>query len=1077
MRITQMLMKLFLHTPIALLLLLMAGCAAEVPDTPEVPNTPDPPDSKGLSNVEAYIAESMHTKAYLKDNSILEWDLDEKIGIFSDTDAAIPFTRTGKGNSFSSNKTIRGNQYYAFYPFFKDVFNPKAPDILYFGAEIKKTAGGKSPTLQVPMIAKSNGSAFSFKITCGILHYAITGSKELASVTLRGNDSEPIPRSYRVNLNDEVPVLAGVWDGSTEMKHTLESPVQLSETEPYDVYFILPPMCFEYGFTIVLNYGGEFVSHAVETEVTVARADIVNYSLNVDEFIEEEKKIMAKERDALVSIYNALGGPNWIHKENWCSDRPVGEWYGVATDEEGYVSSLDFSDNNLSGTLPEELGSFKRLRVLVIEDNSEDKRIKGSLPDALANCVHLAGLVFSGIDMSSALPEWIENLKELQTLSFVDCNLIGSLPKLSSEVISDISLNNNHLTGPIPVGYGELEDLCILNLSNNELSGEVTADFSGCSHLIDFKLCGNQLTGSLPKIPVESTEILYLYDNYFTGPIPEDYARILDHPDSDNTHIRIHTNNLSGPLPDAILYHPNFSEYADQILRGQREGYKFDFDETKVPACKHVFKTLDGETLDLGARYALSDYTMIVRWAEWCPFAYVFTPQAIELAKKYKDKGLQTIWAYGGGIKSERIAYMAQVGLDHFSPHIIESLDPQYFNPGPDHAVWRVQRYSTPFVEVVDRDGHILFLDDSGKDYSAYTFSHPRDELGAFLNELLGGSEDELYESTDYSADGAVHTIQTAQEGAGINIVLMGDAYSDRLIADGTYEKQMRRAADAFFFEEPFASFKDFFNVYYIDVVSKNETYEGDIAFSSQFGEGTSITGDNDKVYEYAHRVLSDDEMDDAVVILIINRDYMAGTTSMRTVQSGDYGRGPGIAYCPAVSHSESFVSIVSHEAGGHAFGKLGDEYSYGGTIDGDTKAQKYEAMVPYGWWKNIDFTNDLVNIKWSDFVSDDRYKEEKLGAYEGAVTFSYGVWRPTDNSIMNDSLTGFNAPSRYAIWYRIGKMVYGFNWAGTYEEFVTWDHAHRPTSATTSTLRTNRVEKPRPLLAPPVVEFGSWRK
>ena len=42
----------------------------------------------------------------------------------------------------------------------------------------------------------------------------------------------------------------------------------------------------------------------------------------------------------------------------------------------------------------------------------------------------------------------------------------------------------------------------------------------------------------------------------------------------------------------------------------------------------------------------------------------------------------------------------------------------------------------------------------------------------------------------------------------------------------------------------------------------------------------------------------------------------------------------------------------------------------------------------------------------------------------------------------------GFNAPSRYAIWYRIGKLAYGESWKGSYEDFVAYDQVNRTPAA-----------------------------
>ena len=82
---------------------------------------------------------------------------------------------------------------------------------------------------------------------------------------------------------------------------------------------------------------------------------------------------------------------------------------------------------------------------------------------------------------------------------------------------------------------------------------------------------------------------------------------------------------------------------------------------------------------------------------------------------------------------------------------------------------------------------------------------------------------DPTYSSTDFSQNGTVETMQTASVGAGINIVFMGDGFTDRLIDDGTYHKIMHLAQESFFSLEPYKSFRDHFTCRYINVVSKDE--------------------------------------------------------------------------------------------------------------------------------------------------------------------------------------------------------------------------------------------------------------
>ena len=344
--------------------------------------------------------------------------------------------------------------------------------------------------------------------------------------------------------------------------------------------------------------------------------------------------------------------------------------------------------------------------------------------------------------------------------------------------------------------------------------------------------------------------------------------------------------------------------------------------------------------------------------------------------------------------------------------------------------------------------------------------------------------EADYYISTDYSADGTVHTVQTSAVGNGANVVLMGDAFSDRQIADGTYSNIMQKAVNALFSEEPYKSYKNYFNVYTIDAVSMTEGYgHGGQVFSTGHGGGTYVYGNDNKVFEYAQKALTAEQMDDALIIVMMNEDAYAGTCFMYYPDSGDYGRGPSIAYFPTSSNIDTFNGLVSHEAGGHGFAKLADEYAYEdmGTIS-DQEMNDTKLQEPYGWWKNIDFTSDPSIVKWNKFLIDERYANEGLGCFEGGLTYWSGVWRPTDNSIMRYNTGGFNAPSREAIWYRIHKLAYGETWQYNYEDFVAYDAINRTPAAQAASrakvakAAAARKGKPFQPLHEPVVVKRSWK-
>ncbi|MDR1004004.1 MAG: leucine-rich repeat protein [Prevotellaceae bacterium] len=358
--------------------------------------------------------------------------------------------------------------------------------------------------------------------------------------------------------------------------------------------------------------------------------------------------------------------------------------------------------------------------------------------------------------------------------------------------------------------------------------------------------------------------------------------------------------------------------------------------------------------------------------------------------------------------------------------------------------------------------------------------NHP--SWGLFAKYMVGYKYDDLpeidyYISSDFSQNGKVTTLQTATKGNGIDIVLMGDGYSDRQIAAGTYDNTMTLAAEKLFTEEPYKSFRDYFNVYAVTAVSMTEGYEhGNTAFGGFFGGGTYVGGNDETVFTYAQKAISEDRMDEALLVVMMNSDAYAGTCYMYYPSAGDYGNGISVAYFPVGTDETSLEQLMHHEANGHGFSKLADEYAYEDMGEIPALAiENNKQQEPYGWWKNVDFTSDPTTIKWSHFLSDERYANDGLGAYEGGFTYWTGVWRPTENSIMRYNTGGFNAPSREAIYYRIHKLAYGESWTYNYEDFVAYDAINRKTSTSSGAFRFEIPKNYKPL-HPPVVKKMSWR-
>ena len=326
----------------------------------------------------------------------------------------------------------------------------------------------------------------------------------------------------------------------------------------------------------------------------------------------------------------------------------------------------------------------------------------------------------------------------------------------------------------------------------------------------------------------------------------------------------------------------------------------------------------------------------------------------------------------------------------------------------------------------------------------------------------------QTYTSSDYSQDGQVTRIHSATVGKGIDVVFVGDAFADK--DQDLFNKYVKLGKEAFFTEEPFRSTKDRFNIYRIGSVSKNGiiTQEGgDTKFSAQFGEGTAISGDNEAVFSFVKEKIPSVDLTKTIIFVIINKAKYAGTCHM-------YSNNQAVCYVPLCRDENDYAQTLRHEGCGHGFGKLADEYFYTsqGTIPTKMIAQlKQWKGFAYGFHENVDLTSDSNTILWSKFISDSRYSG-KVGVYEGGYTYPYGVYRPTDNSIMRYNTGGFNAPSREAIYKKIMKFSEGDAWTYDYETFVVFDAPARSAEAVTrAAAQCAAVDKANFIpLAPPVM-------
>lgn len=282
----------------------------------------------------------------------------------------------------------------------------------------------------------------------------------------------------------------------------------------------------------------------------------------------------------------------------------------------------------------------------------------------------------------------------------------------------------------------------------------------------------------------------------------------------------------------------------------------------------------------------------------------------------------------------------------------------------------------------------------------------------------------EQYDCDNY--DGEVIVNQTASEGAGVNIVFMGDCFDARDIAMGSYLDGITEAIGYYFDIEPYKTYKPYFNIYTV-VGMSNDSGMGtvntirDAKFGSQYTLNAGVAPDEKICFEYAMKAstVNENNLCQSLIVLIENTTDYGGITYM-------WGDGSAIAICPmsADAYPYDFRGLVQHEAGGHGFGKLGDEYIYHNAfitacpICGDLSGVVSGAHS-LGWYRNLSLTGDMDNVAWSHLIFHPKYSNI-VDIYEGGYMHSRGCFRSEPNSCMNNNIPYYSAISRQEIVERI---------------------------------------------------------
>ena len=242
---------------------------------------------------------------------------------------------------------------------------------------------------------------------------------------------------------------------------------------------------------------------------------------------DEVTEIPKVECEALVALYTSTNGASWSDSpsNNWNMTNTPCSWAGVICSG-SKVTRLYLSSNQLTGTIPTELGNLVNLTDLWLSSN----QLTGMIPTELGNLVNLEGLYLDDNQLTGTIPTELGNLVNLTGLSLDSNQLTGTIPTELGNLVNLIRLYlfSNQLTGTIPTELGNLVNLKGLDLSHNELTGMIPTELGNLVNLTDLWLRQNQLTGTIPTELGNLVNLKYLglSSNQLTGTIPLELGQL-----------------------------------------------------------------------------------------------------------------------------------------------------------------------------------------------------------------------------------------------------------------------------------------------------------------------------------------------------------------------------------------------------------------------------------------------------------------------------------------------------------------------------------------------------------------------
>ncbi len=203
------------------------------------------------------------------------------------------------------------------------------------------------------------------------------------------------------------------------------------------------------------------------------------------------------QRFLLAHLFFSLDGENWSI-DGFLTEEGECDWTGVRCDRAKVtVKGIDIHDAKLAGSLPSEFSQLSGIEWLVFSNNS----LTGTIPEAWWNFEKLKLLNLSANEITGQLSPRLWKLTSLLSLDVDDNRLTGEIPEVSddSSHLKLLKADSNLLNGTLPASLWNLHNMTHLSFKYNNLTGELPIVPEGRSIALQaLFLDHNKMQGSLP---------------------------------------------------------------------------------------------------------------------------------------------------------------------------------------------------------------------------------------------------------------------------------------------------------------------------------------------------------------------------------------------------------------------------------------------------------------------------------------------------------------------------------------------------------------------------------------------------